>query len=262
MLPLLFVVLPAGDVEQYGYRVLDKKPQDPRLYVQGLEIHDDGLYVSGGLYGESSLERYAFDSMTLETARRLDARLFAEGLTVFGDHVYLLTWREQLMLIFNRKTLEPLGSLPIAGQGWGLTNDGERLIYSDGSDRLHFLAPQTRLVERSLKVTENGQPVHRLNELEWVEGEIWANIYQTDRVVVIDPTSGEVRASIDLSGLLPRVERKPDTSVLNGIARDPADGAIWVTGKRWPWLYRIELVPLERAAESTFPFSAGNPTLV
>ena len=192
MLLLLYLADPVTGVEQYGYRVLYKKPQHRRLYVQGLEIHDDHLYVSGGLYGESSLERYAFDTMTLETERQLDARLFAEGLTVFDDRVYLLTWRAQQMLVFDRKKLELLESFPIAGQGWGLTNDGKRLIYSDGSDQLYFLAPQTRFVERSLKVTENGQPVHRLNELEWVEGEIWANIYQTDRVVVIDPTSGEV----------------------------------------------------------------------
>lgn len=251
LLALVFCCsLPTAAVEQYGYRVLDRKPQDRRLFVQGLEIHAGKLYVSTGNYGQSALLRYDFDSMRAEASQRLNPRLFGEGLTLLGEHVYQLTWREKMLLVFSRDPLEPLGWIPIAGQGWGLTNDGTQLIYSDGSDRLFYVDPEKRQVTRTLRVTENGKPVDRINELEWIDGEIWANIWQRDRIVIINPDNGEIRASIDLGGLLPAAERRPGTDVLNGIARDPADGALWVTGKRWPWLYRIELVPQENAGDS------------
>ncbi len=131
----------------------------------------------------------------------------------------------------------------IAGEGWGITNNGKTLIYSDGSDKLHFLSPETLQVSHSISVTENGKKVDRLNELEWIDEKIWANIWTSNRIVIIDPSSGVISASIDLQGLLPDNERRPDTDVLNGIALDPADGTIWVTGKHWPWLYQIEPVP-------------------
>ncbi len=239
---LLCLSLPALAVEHYGYRVLEKKPQDRRLFVQGLEIHDGKLYVSSGNYGQSALLRYDFDSMQAELARHLNPRLFGEGITLFGDYIYQLTWREKMLLVFRRDSLEPLEWIPISTQGWGLTNDGEQMIYSDGSDKLYYLDPGSRKVTRTLAVTEAGRPLHKLNELEWIDGEIWANIWETDRIVIINPDSGAVRATIDLSGLLPAVERRPGTDVLNGIARNPADDGLWVTGKRWPWLYRIELV--------------------
>ena len=239
----LLVTVPAQSVEQLGYRVVDKKPSERRNFVQGLEILDGKLYVSTGHYGQSRLMRYNFDDMALEVEQRLHPRLFGEGLTILGDHIYQLTWRAGLMLVFDKSSMKLLNTMPVAGQGWGLTNDGERLIYTNGTEYLHFLERNSPDIERSLRVTENGIPVTKLNELEWIDGRIWANIWQSDRVVIIDPTSGEVLSSIDLSGLLPAVERQPDTDVLNGIARDPADDTIWVTGKRWPWLYQIELIP-------------------
>ena len=131
----------------------------------------------------------------------------------------------------------------IPGQGWGLTQHGEELIYSDGSDQLYFVSPYQHRINRAIRVTENGRPVTYLNELEWIEGRIWANVYQSNRIVIINPDNGEVEGSVDLKGLLPAPERRPGTDVLNGIARNPADGSIWVTGKNWPWLYQIELVP-------------------
>lgn len=243
---LLTLCLPAvaGAVEQFGYRVLEQKPQDRANFVQGLEIQDGLLYVSTGNYGRSRLRRYDLDSGELQVDRRLHPRLFGEGLTLLGDRIYQLTWREGMLLEFSRDEMQPLGWHPIPGLGWGLTNDGKHLIYTDGGDRLHYMDPASRLILRSVRVTENGSPLAGLNELEWVDGKIWANIYQTDRIVIVEPDSGIVTASIDLSGLLPADQRRPDTDVLNGIARDPASGDIWVTGKHWPWLYRIELVPL------------------
>ena len=212
--------------------------------MQGLEILDGHLYVSTGGYGSSQLLRYRFADTALEKRGRLPRHIFAEGLTILADTVYQLTWRNGLILTYDKAQLEPLGTLPITGEGWGLTNDKKSLIMSNGSDRLQFISPGTGQVLRSIGVTEGGQGITHLNELEWIDGSIWANIWRTDRIVIIEPDSGQVSASIDLRGLLPRYEYRSGTDVLNGIARDPADGSIWVTGKRWPWLYRIELVPV------------------
>lgn len=244
---LLLACLPilAMATQQYGYRVTDRKPQSRENYVQGLEISDGYLYVSTGLYRKSKLLRYRFEDGSLETSRKVDSRIFAEGLTVLGDRVYQLTWHNRMVLVYSKDALQALEWFRIPGEGWGLTHNGQELVYSDGSDQLHFLSPQTRKITRSLSVRENGRPVTRLNELEWIEGMIWSNIWHTDRIVVIDPASGEVTASIDLQGLWPAAERRSVNDELNGIARNPADGSIWVTGKRWPWMYQIELVPLE-----------------
>lgn len=244
LLPLL-AVLPgvALSVQQYGYRVTDQKPTSTDNYVQGLEIVDNYLYVSTGMYGQSRMMRYHFADLSLETSRRLDQRIFAEGLTVLHDKVFQLTWRNRLMLVYSKDSLQLEGGIKIPGEGWGLTNNGEQLVYTDGSDKLHFMSPESGQITRSVSVREAGQAVYKLNELEWIDGRIWANVWHTDRIVIIDPDNGEVQASIDLQGLLPVAERGGSEDVLNGIARNPADGTIWVTGKRWPWLYQIELVP-------------------
>jgi glutamine cyclotransferase len=251
---LLFLVtclpLTVWPVQQYTVKVVEQKPQPRQNFVQGLEILDGYLYVSAGNYGESRLLRYQFADGSLDTARDLDARIFAEGLTVLGDRIYQLTWRNQALLVYRKSDLQPQQWYPLAGEGWGLTNNGTELIYSDGSDQLRFIAPDTRRISRSVHVTEQGRPVTLLNELEWIDGAIWANVWQSDRIVIIDPATGEVTASVDLHGLLPTSERRPGTDVLNGIAHNPLDGSVWVTGKRWPWLYRIELVPLTEQRET------------
>lgn len=259
LLPALLLILlqstPTWAVKQYGYRVIDSKPASRDNYVQGLEIVDGQLYVSTGLHGQSRLRRYDFASGELLQQRRLNARLFAEGLTVFGDTIYQLTYRSRMMLVWDKANLELQRWFPIPGEGWGLTHDGEQLIYGDGSEYLYFLEPESGRIVHSLRVTENGRPVTHLNELEWIDGKVWANVWQQDRIVVIDPDSGEVTANIDLRGLLPAAEQRRVTDatndVLNGIARDPATGNIWVTGKRWPKLYHIELVPLASPPSST-----------
>lgn len=238
----LLFSLPAAAVEQFGYRVLESRPQDRANFVQGLEIHAGKLYVSSGNYGQSRLMRYDFATGKVEQSHSLNPRLFAEGLTLLGEHIYQLTWRERMVLVFKRESMAPVEWFPLSGEGWGLTNDGKQLIYSDGSERIHFMNPETRKITHSITVTENGRPVRKLNELEWIDGELWSNIWQQDRIVIIDPKSGAVTANIDLRDLLPTSDRRAGTDVLNGIARDPANGDIWVTGKRWPWLYRIELV--------------------
>jgi glutamine cyclotransferase len=232
-----------GAVDQYEVRVTAKKPQPRENFVQGLEISDNHLYVSTGLYGKSRLLRYHFPDGRVDSEQTLDSRIFAEGLTVLGDAVYQLTWQNRTMLIYRKSDLEFQKSLPLDSEGWGLTNDGTNLIYSDGSAKLRFMSPETAQVNRTITVTLKDRPVKFLNELEWVDGTIWANVWRSDWIVIVDPASGEVTATVDLRDLLPPGKDRQGVDVLNGIARNPADGSIWVTGKRWPWLYQIELVP-------------------
>lgn len=234
---------PVSEITQYGYKVTGKIPQPRENFVQGLQIVDDHLYVSTGNYGESKLLQYRLSDGKLIAGRDVDRRLFAEGLTVLEDRIYQLTWKSRLVLIYDRAKLQGLEYFRISGEGWGLTNNGSELIYSDGSYRLHYLSPTSKTISRSVSVTEAGRAVRMLNELEWVDGEIWANIWQQDRIIRIDPETGKVTGNINLAGLLPSAERIPGTDVLNGIAVNPRDNTIWVTGKRWPWIYQIELVP-------------------
>ncbi|MEE4145984.1 MAG: glutaminyl-peptide cyclotransferase [Halieaceae bacterium] len=249
---LLLTATSAGATDQYHYRVLAQKALAPHTHVQGLEIVDGKLYASSGGYGKSKLLRFDFATGELQARREMDSRLWAEGLTVLGDRVYQLTWRARQLLVYDKAELKPLERMRIPGEGWGMTNDGEQLIYSDGSDRLFYVSPAEHRITRVINVRENGEPVTRLNELEWIDDRIWANVWLTNRIVIIDPASGAVEASVDLGGLLPLMQRPPDMNprddVLNGIARDPVDGGIWVTGKNWPFLYRIELVPTSAAA--------------
>lgn len=244
-LPLL--AWPVQGYQEYTVKVTDQKPQSRSHFVQGLEIVDNKLYVSVGNFGESKLLRYRFDDGQLDATAELDQSVFAEGLTVLGDSIYQLTWQNKAMLVYRKSDLQYQHWLPIRGEGWGLTNNGSALIYSDGSAQLHFIEADTARVLNSITVTERGRPLTLLNELEWIDGAIWANIWHSDRIVIIDPATGEVTASIDLRGLLPAADYRAGTDVLNGIARNPDDGSIWVTGKRWPWLYQIELVPTEQA---------------
>ena len=232
-----------GEVTHYDYRVISKVRFDRENFTQGLEIHEGRLYVSSGLYGRSMVRVYDFPSLELMQSVPVDPRIFAEGLTIIDDRLVLLSWRERVMLVYQLPDMTLIGQSALPGQGWGATHTGSVLWFSDGSDRLFSadLAGGGKLA--SIAVTLNGQPLRNLNELEWVDDEIWANVWQTDEIARIDPASGRVLGLIDLAGLLPEEDRLRDTDVLNGIAIDPQSGDIWVTGKRWPWLYQIELVP-------------------
>ena len=234
---------PANPVTSYGYRVASKVRFDRENFTQGLEIYKGRLYVSSGLYGRSMVRVYEFPSLELIQTVPVDPRIFAEGLTIIDDRLVLLSWRERVMLVYALPEMTLIGQSALPGQGWGATHVGSVMWFSDGSDRL-FSADLTgdgKLT--SLPVTLNDQPLRNLNELEWVDGEIWANLWQADQIARIDPQSGRVLGLIDLTGLLPPEDRLRDTDVLNGIAIDPETGGIWVTGKRWPWLYEIELIP-------------------
>lgn len=227
--------------ERFGYTVVERVPQNRDHFVQGLQIVGDTLYVGTGLNGESRLMEYEFPTMRLRRQVELPANLFGEGITRLGDRIYQLTYRARRLLIYDAETLERAETGRIATEGWGITHDGESLIYSDGSTSLFFLDPDTLSVERTLTVSLNGRPLPRLNELEYIDGQIWANVWTANQIVRIDPHSGMVTAIADLRGLLPRDEQLSNTDVLNGIAWDAQAKALWVTGKRWPWIYRIHL---------------------
>lgn len=215
-------------------------PMERRNFTQGLYIANSELFVSSGQYGESAVRVYQWPSMTLARAVDLPQSVFAEGLTLQGGRLFVLTWRENQLLILDPVTLATRSVGHIGSEGWGVTHNGNHLWLSNGSDHLYRIDLLGGAVT-PLKVVRNGRPVTRLNELEWIKGKIWANVWMTDIIVVIDPDTGFVESEIDLDGLLPEADRRADTDVLNGIALDPETGGVWVTGKRWPKLFRIEL---------------------
>ena len=230
----------SAKVRSYTVEVVKEYPHDAKAYTQGLFFHDGRFYESTGQYGESSFR--IVDLKTGKVERKLDfnRKYFGEGSVILGEKMYMLTWTNKVAFVYNANNLEYEKTYSYPREGWGLTTDGKLLVASDGSSRIWFLTPDMKL-DHSINVTLNGKPLRFLNELEWIDGKIWANIYTTDIIAIIDPKSGVVEATIDCTGLLPRSLRTPDTDVLNGIARDPATGKIYITGKNWPVLYEIKL---------------------
>lgn len=224
-----------------AYEVVASYPHDPQAFVQGLVWHDGGFYESTGLYGRSSLRRVAFPSGEVQQQIALADDLFGEGLALVGERLVQLTWRSGRGLVYDRATFGLLGEFAYHTEGWGLTYDGMSLIMSDGSDVLTILEPDSFQPLRTLPVTIDGRPLRMLNELEWIEGEIWSNVWQTDQIVRIDPKTGRVTSVLDLAGLLPAELRTGGEDVLNGIAYDPAERRIFVGGKLWPRLFEIRV---------------------
>ena len=221
--------------------VINEYPHDSAAFTQGLIFHDGRLYESTGLYGESSLREVELETGSVVRSVELEDDYFGEGLTLLDGRLYQLTWREETGLIYDVDDLEQTGSFDYDGEGWGLTTDGEALIHSDGSHRLRYLDPQTFGVERTIDVTDGGRPIDELNELEWVNGEVWANVWHTDRIARIDPETGRVNVWLDVSGLLPGEQRTDEEAVPNGIAYDAVGDRIFVTGKLWPTLFEIDV---------------------
>ena len=232
----------------YDYKVVSKIPHDERAFTQGLFVHDGAFYETTGQYGASQLRRLNMQTGALEQKIDLPKSVFGEGATLVGDEVIALTWQAGRAFRFRRDGFEANGEISYQGEGWGLTGDGERLVMSDGSAELKFLNRDDFSVLETRSVTWRGRPVPQLNELEWINGEVFANIWQTDFIARIDPATGVVIGMIDLRGLLPDEERRERyTDVLNGIAWDAKAQRLFVTGKYWPWIYEIELIARKSA---------------
>jgi glutaminyl-peptide cyclotransferase len=237
----------AGRVATWQYRIVRDFPHDRSAYTQGLVFHEGWLYEGTGRYGESDLRKVELESGRVMQRVPLAPRYFGEGITIWQDRIFQLTWRERTAFEYDLETLQPTGrTFRYSGEGWGLTHDGKHLILSDGTSVLRFLDPETWQVVRRITVRDGRQRILNLNELEYIEGEIFANIWKQDVLVRISPRTGAVLGWVDMRGLWPLEERRDDDQVLNGIAYDPPTGRIFVTGKNWPKLFEIELVPAER----------------
>lgn len=219
--------------------VKEKFPHDKYAYTQGLFFENGVLYESCGQYGQSSLRTVDLKTGKVLSKSNLDSKYFAEGSVIFGGNLYLLTWREQICFVYEPSSFKKVGELRYSGEGWGLTTDGKELIMSNGSATISFLDPMTFMENRRVNVTLNGKPVDYINELEYINGEIWANVYLEDYIVTIDPSSGCITSVIDCSEVYPAAVRSAHADVLNGIAYNKADGSIYITGKYWPHLYKI-----------------------
>lgn len=230
----------SAKVERYKIEVVKAYPHDTGSYTQGLFWHDGSLYESTGLNGKSTFRKVDLQSGQALTKLPFNKKYFVEGSVILGDKLYILTWTNKVIFIYDADTLEYRSTYSYPREGWGLTTDGKSLISSDGSSRIYFLTPELKF-ERSINVTLDGRAVRYLNELEWIDGRIWANVYTTDTIVIINPDTGIVEATVDCEGLLPERLRTYDTDVLNGIAVD-SEGRIFLTGKNWPELYEVKLV--------------------
>jgi len=224
-----------------GFKVVAVYPHDPNAFTQGLAIAGGQLYEGTGLYGQSAVRKVDLATGHVEKQRPINAMYFGEGIAILGDHLYQLTWQNGIGIVYDLATFSQQRTFQYTGEGWGLTQDGRELILSDGSARLRFLDPQTFATLREIEVRDHGQPVTKLNELEYVDGEIWSNVWYDDRIARISPATGEVLGWIDLAALYPKSARGSE-AVLNGIAYDAAAKRLFVTGKNWPQLYEIELV--------------------
>jgi glutaminyl-peptide cyclotransferase len=235
--PLLF-----SFVLGYGVRIVHTYPHDRTSFTQGLEYHDGLLYEGTGLKGQSRLRVERIE--TGEVVRQVDmpAEYFGEGITVFGNRIFQLTWQAQVGFVYGRSTFRPLGRFRYSGEGWGLTNNGKQIYMSDGSAQIRHLDPATLRELKRITVHDGSRAIPMLNELECVGGEIYANIWQTDRIVRFRPSDGAVTGWIDASGLLTADDQREPVNVLNGIAYDAAGKRLFLTGKLWPKLFEVQLI--------------------
>lgn len=229
-------------VVQYTYNVLRVLPHDPASYTQGL-YWDSGYFMEGtGEWGASALKRVEPQSGKVLVSKPIGREFFGEGIARLGERIYQLTWTDGRAFVYDAATLEPVGSFNYTGEGWGLATDGQKLYMSDGTHRIREVDPNDFSRGRTIEVTMDGSRINMLNEMEWIEGELWANVYMSDVIVRIDPQTGNVTGVVDLTGLLPEADRTPETDVLNGIAYDSDTKKIYVTGKKWSKLFEIELI--------------------
>jgi len=235
----------AAELPVAGYRIERVFPHDPGAFTEGLFYRDGFLYESTGLVGRSDIRKVRLETGTVVARVAIPPQLFGEGIIDWNDRIISLTWQTGIGFRWSLEGFRPLGTFRYAGEGWGMTRNDRELVMSDGTPTLRFLDPETLAVRRRLEVTAEGQPLRNINELEWVKGEIFANIWQTDLIARIDPASGRVTGWIDLSGLRERAATPGIDSVANGIAYDRTRDRLFVTGKHWRSLFEIRLVPRE-----------------
>ena len=231
----------AAQVPVYGYEVVNTFPHDAAAFTQGLVFHDGALLESTGLERHSTLRRVELQTGKVVQKVDVPPYFFAEGLTLFGGKLYQLTWKGEKGFVYDAQSFQKAGEFPYEGEGWGLTHDADSLILSDGTAQLRFIDPADYRVKRTITVSDRGRPVEELNELEYVKGEIYANVWHQDRIARIDPQTGRVVGWIDLSGLLRPGEAGDPEAVLNGIAYDERGDRLFVTGKLWPKLFEVRL---------------------
>lgn len=239
---LLAVLIPAfpvfAEVPVLKAEVVNTFPHDPMAFTQGLVFHKGQLYEGTGRNGESSLRKVELTTGEVQQRTMLPNQHFGEGITILNDKVYQLTWQTHLGVVYDLASLKQVQSFYLPGEGWGITHDGSKLIVSDGTAFLRFLDPTTLREVGRVQVTEDGMPLDKLNELEFIDGQVWANVWYTDFIVRIDPATGKVVSKLDLTGLN---EQRSTDDVLNGIALDAESGRLFVTGKLWSQLYEIKV---------------------
>jgi len=232
-----------SSVPVFSCKVINTFPHDPKAFTQGLVFHQGFLYEGTGLSGKSSLRKVELETGRIIKRYRLPDRLFGEGITLWQNNIIQLTWKSRTGFVYDRGTFRLLKKFTYPTEGWGITQDGKHLIMSDGTSFLYFLDPYDFKVVKRIQVHDRGFFITQLNELEYIQGDIFANVYRSDRIVRISPETGRVTGWIDLHGLLPVKDRTQGVDVLNGIAYDAHEDRIFVTGKYWPKLFEIRMVP-------------------
>lgn len=228
-------------VKHYKLQVVCEYHHDTGAYTQGLFFDKGKLYESTGQYSESSIRNVDLKTGKVLYKLNFAAKYFIEGSVILNDKLYILTWTNKVAFIYDADSLTYLQTYSYPRQGWGLTTDGKSLIASDGSSKIYFMDEKFKTT-KTLNVTMDGRPVRYLNELEWIDGKIWANVYTTDMIVIINPSDGKIESTVDCTGLLPAAKHSANTDVLNGIAFDPDGEKIYLTGKYWPSLYEVKLI--------------------
>lgn len=236
---LLFCFSCQAQVKDYKLSVVKSFPHDREAYTQGLFFHNGELYESTGQYGESTLRKVSLEDGKVIEKVKFASKYFAEGSVFFKDKIYILTWTNKVAFVYGAD-FKYIKSYSYPKEGWGLTTDGESLIASDGSSKIYYLDENLKTI-KTLSVTYNGRPLRLLNELEWIDGKIWANVYLTDMIVIINPSTGKVEGRIDCTGLLDAKLRDSNTDVLNGIAYNSETKKIYLTGKNWPRLFEVKV---------------------
>jgi glutamine cyclotransferase len=232
----------SGNVPIYGYNIVKTYPHDRQAFTQGLVFEEGLLYEGTGLRGKSSLRKIALETGNILQSYKLPEQYFGEGITVFRNTVIQLTWQSNIAFVYDKESFSLLRTFSYPTEGWGITHDGKSLIISDGTSTLYFLNPKTFKEIKRIYVNDNKIPVSRLNELEYIQGEIYANVWRTSSIVKISPQTGRVSGWINLEGILSNEEQTEKTDVLNGIAYDEKGDRLFVTGKLWPKLFEIKLV--------------------